>query len=556
MKKLKPLIVVLVLLFVLISVASAERVIVILEDIDQIKQAKDLQTLKTFVLEYQQDIMMTIKEFEKQGKVRDVKQLWIVNAIAIDASPEVIEELKKRRDVKKIIPDYEIKLLSEKTSIFSKLFNFTQEIKEQSSEEIAWNIKWIGADKVWKLGINGSGVNVSVVDSGIAPHPDLKDKIVAWKDFVNNKSEPYDDNGHGTHVAGIIAGTKTGVAPGANLIGVKVFDQNGSANVSTVLAGFQWSVEHGADIISYSGGRLPIIGIGNLSFIHANSVKEHTIYVNSSVMDDAFKPAFIIAYVNSTNLANLSISLIAPNGSVVHEYKIDQVSVNPKTAWLYKYMEDKPLQPGNWTLRIQSTKNTSYYYGLIVVYPSDGTSLIDEAVNNIVKNGTVVVVAAGNYGFFGLRTISTPGSASKAITVGATGYKNDSIALFSSKGPVGWNDSKFIKPDIVAPGVGINSTYINNGYAYKSGTSMATPHVSGVVALMLQANSSLTPDEIKQILKGTALDLGKPGEDNIYGAGRVNAYAAVRAVLNVTSIYVPDDYETIQEAINNASKRW
>ena len=341
-----------ILLFLaLLPVVSAERVIVIIKDTQQIKQAEDLQTLKMFTLKYQQDIIETIKEFERQGKVKDIKQLWIVNAIAMDASPEIIEELKKRKDVKRIIPDYKVILLSNKANIFFKLFNFTQEIKKiQPSEEVAWNIKWIEADKVWKFGINGSGVNVAVVDSGIAPHPDLKDKIIAWKDFINNKPEPYDDNGHGTHVAGTIAGTgklgiKTGVAPGVNLIGVKVFDQYGCANISTVLAGFQWSVEHGADIISYSGGTLPIHSITcNSSHVYINSTNEHTIYINSSYHEEAFKPAFIIAHVFSPDLANLSISLIAPNKSVVYEYRMEQNC--SETEWLYKYMEDKPLQSG------------------------------------------------------------------------------------------------------------------------------------------------------------------------------------------------------------------
>ncbi|MBW9220023.1 S8 family serine peptidase [Methanothermococcus sp. SCGC AD-155-N22] len=157
---------------------------------------------------------------------------------------------------------------------------------------------------------------------------------------------------------------------------------------------------------------------------------------------------------------------------------------------------------------------------------------MDEAVNTIVDNGTVVVIAAGNEGIFGLRTIGTPGSASKAITVGATGYNMDYITWFSSRGPVGWEDNEVIKPDVVAPGEWVLSTYYDNGYAYMSGTSMATPHVSGVIALMLQADPSLTPDEIEQILKNTTLDLGDSGEDIIYGAGRVNASAAVCIILN------------------------
>jgi len=219
----KILFVLLLSIFILLPVVSAERVIVVLEDTDQIKKAEDLQTLKTAVLEYQEDILATIKNFEKEGKVRNVEQLWIINAIVMDADPEVIEELKKSKVVKKIVRNYPVELFSDTESYTPSKVDI-----KSGTPQIVWSVKWIEADKVWQWGINGSGVKVAVVDSGIAPHPDLEGKIIAWKDFVNNISQPYDDNGHGTHVAGTIAGTgklgyKTGVAPGADLIGVKVF---------------------------------------------------------------------------------------------------------------------------------------------------------------------------------------------------------------------------------------------------------------------------------------------------------------------------------------------
>jgi len=483
--------------------------------------------------------MATIKNFEKEGKVKNVKRFWIINAIAMDASPEVIEELKKRKDVKKIIPDYEVRLFPEENVDLSKPFNVTGgAVGIQSRDpEVVWSVKWIEADKVWQWGINGSGVKVAVVDSGIAPHPDLEGKIIAWKDLVNNISYPYDDDGHGTHVAGTIAGTgklgyKTGVAPGVDLIGVKVFDQYGASFI-TLLEGFQWSVEQGADIISFSGGALPFDKTEGSSYISTNSVKRHRIYVRQYKYEEAFKPAFIIAYVwpsdESSNLTNLNISLIAPNGSTVYWELIEY----PDTEWYYKYMEDKPLNSGYWTLRIQShNTSTSYNYSLIVVYPSDGTSVLDKTVYNITKYcGIVVVAAAGNEGELGSRTIGSPASGNKTIAVGATGYMNDSIAEFSSRGPVGWGDNETIKPDIVAPGDWVLSTSRDNWYVYMYGTSMATPHVSGVVALMLQANPSLTPEDIVQVLNDTAVELGDPGKDNIYGFGRINASAAVLAVL-------------------------
>jgi serine protease len=143
-------------------------------------------------------------------------------------------------------------------------------------------------------------------------------------------------------------------------------------------------------------------------------------------------------------------------------------------------------------------------------------------VNWAVDNGVTVVAAAGNTG----GKVSSPACASKAIAVGAVD-KNDVRPKWSGSGNA---------LDIVAPGVNIYSTLPNNSYASWSGTSMATPHVSAVVALLLQANSGLTDSQIKEALYKTAKDLGSAGWDKYYGYGRVDALAAlnyVREKLNI-----------------------
>jgi subtilisin family serine protease len=106
------------------------------------------------------------------------------------------------------------------------------------------------------------------------------------------------------------------------------------------------------------------------------------------------------------------------------------------------------------------------------------------------------------------------------------------IASFSSRGPTYCTPGggAAIKPDIAAPGVDVRSSVPGGGYAYLSGTSMASPHVNGVVALMRQANPNISVNEIKQIIYDTAYDLGGAGEDNDYGWGMIDAYEAVMAV--------------------------
>jgi subtilisin family serine protease len=139
------------------------------------------------------------------------------------------------------------------------------------------------------------------------------------------------------------------------------------------------------------------------------------------------------------------------------------------------------------------------------------------------------------------------GAFASVTTVGATD-SGDAIASFSSRGPVNWetiapwfdwNDTPpnagLIDPDVCAPGVGVISCSYSNpsGYTSMDGTSMATPHVAGAMALMLDANPFLSCSQVNQILEETAVDLGAAGKENIFGAGRINALAAVQAALAV-----------------------
>ncbi len=172
-----------------------------------------------------------------------------------------------------------------------------------------------------------------------------------------------------------------------------------------------------------------------------------------------------------------------------------------------------------------------------------------QVCENTAAAGVVVVYAAGNEGnFYGTDSVRTPGDVPGVITVGATDCA-DNLAWFSSQGPTTWqgilpyNDWPLptgkIKPEISAPGDNTLSTWYDcNSYGYLSGTSMATPHVAGAIALMLEANPSLTHQQVLAILRATALDRGAAGEDNQYGAGRVRAFEAVQAALNTSGLHL------------------
>ncbi len=333
-------------------------------------------------------------------------------------------------------------------------------------------VSTVGADQAWAMyGVTGKKIGIAVLDTGLMLHPDLISaggRVSAWKDLVNFKPLPYDDNGHGTHVAGIAAGdgyssaqyhyntTIKFIAPQSQIIAVKVLDQNGAGNVSTVIAGIDWCI--------------------------------------------AYKGVFNIRIIN--------LSLGHP---ITESYKTDPLCL---------------------------------------------------ACERALKAGIVVVCAAGNMG----RSVPTdpesptqygsivsPGNDPGVITVGAQntmGTKSltdDTVATYSSRGPS--MIDLVLKPDIIAPGNHITSLasvtsmlfsrYPDNQilpsqysgigpvqYFELSGTSMAAPVVAGAAALMLQAESTLSPAVVKARMMTSATKSLSQNPLSI-GAGELNIPAAI-----------------------------
>ena len=275
----------------------------------------------------------------------------------------------------------------------------------------------------------GKSIGVAVLDTGVFPHEDFilpSNRIVAFRDFVHHRSECYDDNGHGTHVCGIIAGNGKhsdgqyqGIAPEAHLIVGKVLDSSGNGSISHILKAIRWGIDH----------------------------KSHH------------------------NIRILNISVGSESTDVDEEKSILVQSVN--AAW---------------------------------------------------DNGIVVVVAAGNNGPKRM-SVTSPGISRKVITVGSSDdYKTillggNRIHNYSGRGPT---KRMILKPDIVAPGSNIISCSPpgfgkTSGYTARSGTSMATPIVSGAIALLLDKYPSLTNEEVKHYLQSTATDLHLPRTQQGYG---------------------------------------
>jgi len=300
------------------------------------------------------------------------------------------------------------------------------------------------------VNLDGQGVTVAVVDSGIAHHPDFQSgdqTRIIYDGFFGSQSDSSDQYGHGTHVAGILAGSGAasngeyrGVAPGVNLIDLKVSDQNGMTYESSLIDAMGW------------------------------------IYNNRST----------------------------------YNIRVVNISVNSTIAQSYQ------------------------------------TSALDAAVETLWFSGIVVVVSSGNNGTGdGPVTVYPPANDPFVITVGATEDKgtpdlgDDSLTVFSAYGTT---PDGFAKPDLVAPGrnliaalAGTGATMytdhafhrVNDDYFRMSGTSMSAPVVSGAVALLLQSEPDLNPDQIKYRLMATANQTDWNFDPAKAGAGILDIYAAV-----------------------------
>jgi subtilisin family serine protease len=177
-----------------------------------------------------------------RGHGGDIKYSYtIINAIAAKLPEQAIENIQKSPRVTYVEMDGEV---------------HTLDLELDNS----WGVKRIGAGTVHAGGNKGAGVNVAIIDTGIDyTHSDLDANYKDGYDYVNNDADPMDDNGHGTHCAGIVAAEYNdagvvGVAPGADLYAVKVLNSVGSGYGSDVIAGIQWSVKNGMQVISMSLG--------------------------------------------------------------------------------------------------------------------------------------------------------------------------------------------------------------------------------------------------------------------------------------------------------------
>lgn len=351
-----------------------------------------------------------------KGPVRDavratggamIHEYSLVSGAAIEIPSQALEGIRRNPNVIAIEPDIMMEAVASPAA--KPPSGGKPPPPPPPAQTVEWNILKIDAQKAW-INSTGAGVKVAVIDTGIdKTHPDLAANIAGGRNFVRKGSrlDPdawSDDNGHGTHVAGIIAAVNNtigvvGVAPDAKLYAVKVLNSTGSGFVSDIIAGIEWSVANDMAVINMSLGA------------------------------------------------------------------------------------------------------------------STGSSLLADACQAAANDGLLIVAAAGNDG----GPVIYPARYDSVIAVGATDSSNV-VPSWSNKGA---------EVEVVAPGVSVLSAYKGGQYKVLSGTSMATPHVAGICALMLGMSDPLPPANPRATLDGTADDLYEPGRDSTSGYGLADAEEAV-----------------------------
>lgn len=395
------------------------------------RAGKAIHMLRQTASGSQQSIAAMIRQEEARGRAAQYRPYWIFNGFSIQALPAVIREIASRGDVETVLEDYPLPLPS-----------LIPAEPLQSEALYTWNVEQVRAPEVWESGYDGDGVVVGIFDTGVdGTHPDLAGKFRggsnSWFDPHAEHDFPVDKagslTGHGTHVAGIIlggdrSGTHIGVAPGAQWIAARIWNDAGDAVLSSdVHTVFQWFMD--------------------------------------------------------------------PDG-------------DPQT-------DDAP-----------DVVNCSWGFKLFDTFPWCLEDLRDD-IRAWRTAGIVPVFSAGNAGprFF---SGESPGNYPETIAVGAT-TPLDRVASFSSRGP--GNCDRKIFPDLAAPGFAVLSAAPGGLYQTISGTSQAAPHVTGTIALMLDARPDLSVDEVESILKKTARHIGLIHPNYSSGWGRVDALRAVNAVI-------------------------
>ena len=456
---------------------------------------------------------------------------------------------------------------------------------------------YIGAEFPKELGFTGKGIKIGVIDTGInLSHPDFfnqdeTSRFLKGYDFVDNDTIPQDTNGHGTQVTGIIAadGQLKGIAPMAEIFSYRVSSDGESVPSDLIIKAINQAVEDKVDIINIS------LGV-NMTHNKIDNAVNHAINQGivvvaaagnsgpdkSTIGSPARNPNAITVGATYNNQDSSMVSTLEVGKTqfqVLPMLGTDTISDPISTEIVFaKYSRENDFEgidvKGKIVLaerggevpeeivffsdkEIFASKNGAK--GLIVYNNQPGIfygELIHEYVSED-YDPTIPTVSMTREEGLELREIL------ETESLGTFNVFNhpDFIATFSSRGPV---SPFYLKPDLVAPGVFVNTTSLKNFYNITSGTSYAAPHVAGAIALLLEKNPELTPNEIKSVLVSTSDvitdEYNKKFEFDVGGSGRIDLEKAFsselifeppKLIFNLSEQKISEEYEIVIKELNS-----
>lgn len=577
------------------------------------------ENAKAALLEEQEDVIKKMTALS--DKIKVIHQYrFVLNGIAFVAPIEFKEKIISLNGIAYMENEAQFKRASSTKSLTHFKNNLKADILNINS------VSYIGATKVHELGIKGAGIKVGVLDSGIdythsmlggtgdpavfkEMDPNLETthfpnaKVVGGIDLVGTAYDassptfaqripapdknPIDEGGHGTHVAGSIAGlgdginTYSGVAPEALLHAIKVFGANGSVGDGVIIAGLEYAIDPNGDLDTED--QLDVL---NLS-LGGSYGKEHLLYKEAIQNLTKAGITTVIAAGNSGHNAYIvgspsttdeAISIAASIDNMDHNYKFDAVAFKTleNEKLLFQVVEGSISTPiseagdVNGKLVLAGTAAADFseelkaaLKGNIAFIDRGEVSFVDK-LKRAFDAGALGVVLANNVdgdafkmggeGKIDLPAIMITKSLGdilkEQIKLGdalidfqvedkiETPELIDTLTSFSSRGPR-MNDSH-LKPEIAAPGFNIISASMGGGTVgvQMSGTSMATPHMAGVLALLTEKFPKLTPLELKSVVIATAKTMTDAKNNNypiaLQGSGRVQVDMAAAAKVIMT----------------------
>lgn len=495
------------------------------------KSEEVVRILKEFARESQSKVIDFLNFLEKDGRVMNIHLNWAINVISLRAAKSAIVEIAQRfSEIETIHYDrqYNVEELVDDLGITK--FNMENNLSVEATYAPQPGLTLIRAPLVWAEGDSGKGVLVANIDTGTDwRHPDLVNNI--WQ----NLSEDANSNGQTI----IWNGTAWVFDPG-DLNGI---DDDGNGLIDD-LVGWNWQ-NNNNDVITGSSHGTATSGI--VAGYGTNGTQTGVAPGANLII---LKPSGESQYWLAQQYA------LDKGADVVTSSLSYKWYFNPKPNYpLFRQMTDVELAAG--VIHSNSTSN-------------DGGSLGSAPIPyNIATPGN-------NPGPWIHSDQTLVGGISSVIGAANVSASNDLIVSSSPFGPAAWENIQqtfptypyvmpmeyrdypyhttpgsmgLLKPDVAAPGNGTTSTNIGGVYQAFSGTSGATPHLAGTIALLLGVNPNLTPADVSRILQTTAVEKGDPGKDNRYGAGRIDAYNAY----TMAKDEIPVELTSFNVAVNGNS---